>query len=207
MLQPLETLYLYPYYKSHGAAPEKLSFSILNNHKDTLRRFWFEDPKFSLVSFDAASDSSITKLEMNSFPKVEEVSVTTGNIHQLEYLQLGLPINTRLLRILDAFPSSIHKPYGLTEYALTVVKTHIASLNGQKPALSLISIGPYYPSLDTQSFVSDDVRIKFLVKYDEDKDTVWYPVLMEVETKTVEERFPECDIVHAERPEGPWQPG
>ncbi|KAK6500971.1 hypothetical protein TWF506_003729 [Arthrobotrys conoides] len=204
LLQPLETLYLRPHYKSYGATQEELSFSILDYHKGNLRRVWLEDPKVVTRSSDTVAAAGSSKLEIGNFPEVEELSALLENGN--EFGSLDLPINTRLLRILDSFPPSRFGIDGLAEISLTVIKRHIGRLNGQKPALSVVSLGPYRPFLDTKAFISEDTRVKFLVKYDEDKDMGWCPVLTEVDTKEVEKKFPEFDIVHSERPEGPWRP-
>ncbi|KAF3313469.1 hypothetical protein TWF173_005977 [Orbilia oligospora] len=112
----------------------------------------------------------------------------------------------RLLRILDEFPPSMHGIDGLAKYALKVVKSHIRRFNGQKSALLLVSLGPYRSFLDIKAFVSEDIHIKFLVKYNKDAKVGWVPELTEVESEDIEEKFPEFDVIHSERPKGPWQP-
>ncbi|KAK6345695.1 hypothetical protein TWF718_007604 [Orbilia javanica] len=82
MLQPLETLYLFPYRKSYAPVSEKLSFKILENHRNTLKRVWLEDPEFPVLTSD--NGITLSKLEISLIPKVEEISVVIGDVALLD---------------------------------------------------------------------------------------------------------------------------
>ncbi|KAK6360121.1 hypothetical protein TWF730_006274 [Orbilia blumenaviensis] len=204
LLQPLETLYLSPYLKAHPADLEKLSFQILNRHRATLIRLWFEDPMLQIPPPGIATPDP--RSDLGDLPRAEEVAFAVG--HSRLIPQINLPLNIRLLRILDSFPSvsDLDGPQALIEYAMGIAERHVARCKGQKPALSLISFGPYRSYLDTQDFVTDDVRVKLFVSFEENDKMVWVPVLTMAEPREIQERYPEFDIVHGEGPEGPWQP-
>ncbi|KAK6504602.1 hypothetical protein TWF481_006541 [Arthrobotrys musiformis] len=199
MMQPLETLYLCPSYPPRGS-PKPLSLNILDNHKGSLRRIRIEDHQFPILAPNIGAAGS--RVDLSVFLKVEEIAIVIGKISRLDCVKF--PVTMRLLRILD-LPYT-YETNDILGYVLLAAKNHVAHSNGRKPALSVVSVGSYRHYIDIQECADADDRLELLVGYERDEGMGWNPVLTEVETKALEEKHPEFDIVHEEAPEGVWQP-